>query len=174
MPKEDEQKPALPFEQVIRVAREVIFRDGYHRPTVIVDGSLQSIATQIDQLAPTHEGRAQQMFLLGAILAEQIEFGVLQQAFLITEAWMSMSTPDKPVRLRPSQDPQRKEILVVSRLQVEPHQIDVIVFEMKRNSNGKLIRLDRQVATENADFAESPLLRALAIGLLGSTSPRDD
>lgn len=174
MPKENTSKPPLPFREVIRVAREVTLRDGYHRPTVIVDGSLNTIATQIDQLAPTHEGRAQQMFLLGAILAEQEEFGVLQQVFLITEAWMSVTTLENPVQARPSQDPNRKEILAVSRLQFEPLQTDIVVFEMQRNEKGNLVRLAQQAASEKVDSAESPLLQALAIGLLGNATQRDD
>lgn len=174
MPNENTPKPPVPFEEVIRVAKQVILRDGYHRPTVIVDGSSETIATQIDNLAPTHEGRAQQMFLLGALLSEHEEFGVLQQVFLITEAWMSVSTPDKPNRLRPSQDPQRKEILAVSRMAFPSQQTEVVVFEMKRNNTCKLIRLDRHVSTESGDSAESPLLTALAIGLLGSARKPDD
>jgi hypothetical protein len=174
MRKEKTLKPPLPFEDVIRIAQEVILRDGYHRPTVIVDGSWQNLAVQIDSLAPTHDGRAQQLFLLGAILAEHGEYGVLQQVFLISEAWMSVTALSNAVPIQPSQDPLRKEILAISRLQIEPRQTDMVVFEMKRNSGGKLIQLERQLEREGADTVESPLLAALAIGLLGIAAQPDD
>lgn len=177
MPDERTQKPPLSLEAIAQLAKETTLRDGYHLPTLIVDGEHQAIATQIERFAPTHEGRAQQLFVLGMILAERGEPSVLQQVFLITEAWMSMATQEHSPHVPPSQDPQRKEILAVSRLRVHPPHTDMVVFEMKRDSTGKLMsleNLDRQIAAENGVSAESPLLEAFAIGFLGSALKPND
>jgi hypothetical protein len=177
MPGDESSKPRLSLEEVAQFAKTVTLEDGYHRPTVIVEGALQVIATQLESIAPTHEGRAQQMFMLGAVLAERSELGVLQQVFFITEAWMSIATKDNPPRILPSQDPQRKEILAVSRMTFLPPQTEMVIYEMKRDSEGKLISLediDRKIASENEVQAESPLLEAFAIGFLGSALKSND
>lgn len=171
MPGDEAPKSHLSLDEVAQFAKTVTLEDGYHRPTIIVEGALQVIATQIENVAPTHEGRAQQMFMLGAVLAERGDLGVLQQVFFITEAWMSVSTTDKPPHVLPSQDPHRKEILVVSRLTVQPPQTEMVIYEMKRNSVNKLIQLEeieKSGTSKNEAVTESPLLEAFAIGFLGS------
>lgn len=177
MPSDESSKPRLSLEEVAQFAKTVTLEDGYHRPTVIVEGALQVIATQLESIAPTHEGRAQQMFTLGAVLAERSDLGVLQQVFFITEAWMSIATADKPPEFLPSQDPQRKEILAVSRLTIQPPRTEMVIYEMKRDSANKLIQLEeleKNIAGEPEAVTESPLLEAFAIGFLGSALKPND
>lgn len=177
MPGDEASKPRLSLEEVAQFAKTVTLEDGYHRPTVIVEGALQVIATQLESIAPTHEGRAQQMYMLGAVLAERSDLGVLQQVFFITEAWMSIATKDNPPRILPSQDPQRKEILAVSRLTVQPPQTEMVIFEMQRDSANKLIQLEeieKSSTSNNEAVTESPLLEAFAIGFLGSALKPND
>lgn len=177
MPNDETSKPRLSLEDVAQFAKAVALQDGYHRPTLIAEGERQAIVTQIESIAPTHEGRAQQMFTLGAVLAESGELGVLQQVFFITEAWMSVATTDEPPHVPPSQDPQRREILVVSRLTIQPPQTEIVVYEMKRDSANTLIHLEemeKNTTGEPEAVAESPLLEAFAIGFLGSVLKPDD
>lgn len=151
-----------------------MIQDGYHVPTLIAEGDKQPIITAVEPFAKTHEGRAQQLFVLGFTLAQLGEIGVLQQVFLITEAWMSVAQDGELPDVAPSQDPQRKEILVVSRQQVRPPKTETVIFEMKRNEEGTLI------AVESADYsfghtpehAESPLLDAFVHGFLANSFPR--
>lgn len=175
MPQENQPKPALTLEEVARVAQEVILRDGYHLPTVIADGTQNTLITQVEGFAPTHEARAQQLFLLGAILAEQADFGVLQQVFLVTEAWMREMPQHSPTDFTQLNDLPRKEVLTISRLALYPPQTEVVVFEMKRDAAGTLTTLgniNHQAVSERS--AESPLLEAFAIGFLGSALKPDD
>lgn len=177
MPKEDTNKLPLALEDVVRVAREMTLKDGYHVPTVIADGSRQRIVAQIEHLASTPESRVQQLFHLGIVLAEHADFGALQQAFLITEAWIRAMTPRDLSKFNPGQTSKRREILVISRLALQPLQTEVVVFEMKRDANGKLISLDAsdgERTSERAVSAENPLLQAFVVGFLGSTFKFDD
>ena len=169
MREEETPKPLLPLDTVVQTATAVLLRDGYHVPTLIAEGERQSIVTQLKPLAATSEGRAQQLYALGAILAETGELGVLQQVFFITEAWLSLATSEHPPHFPPSEDPQRTEILVVSRMGMQPPQTEVVIFEMQRNKQGTLVSLeslDKQIPPEQPGSAESPLLIAFAIGFL--------
>jgi hypothetical protein len=165
-----ETPPALSLEAVIALAQESLLRDGYHLPTLIAEGTQQSTVIQLERMASTFEARAQQMLLLGAMLAQQGELGVLHHVFFITEAWMSIGTPTSLPKHRPSKDPQRTEVLTVSQRVIRPPQTEIVVFEMQRDATGKLVRLEDlhpQLGSENARTAQSPLLEAFAIGFLG-------
>lgn len=175
MPQENQSKSVFTLEEVARVAQEVILKDGYHLPTVIADGTQNTLITQVEGFAPTHEARAQQLFLLGAILAEQTDFGVLQQVFLVTEAWLRELPQHSPTDLTHLKDFPRKEVLTISRLALNPPQTEVVVFEMKRDAAGTLTSLEaikHQAAPERS--AESPLLEAFAIGFQGNALKPDD
>lgn len=161
--------PPLSLEAVAQVASAVMMQDGYHRPTVIAEGDRERVVAQINPMAPTAEGRAQQLFALGAVLAEQGDLGVLYQVFFITEAWMSLARADEEPVVPPSEDPDRTEILLIARLIVHPPQQEVAVFEMQRDEQGQLRELQHFGHQEAADqlTAESPLLVAFALGYLG-------
>jgi hypothetical protein len=173
----EQPQPPLPLDAVVRTATAVTLRDGYHVPTLIAEGDRHSIVTQLRPLAPSSEERAQQLYALGAILAETGELGVLQQVFFITEAWLSLATPEHPPHFPPSQDPQRTEILVISRMGMQPPQTEAVIFEMQRNEEGALVNLenlDKQISPEQPGSAESPLLIAFAIGFLASWRDEED
>lgn len=166
-----EQRQPLTLESVVRLAKQVILRDGHHQPALIADGDRRRVVTWIEPMGTTHDARVLQMIVMGEVLAEQGDLGVLRQVFLITEAWMSIAAADQPLRLAPSQDPQRKEVLVVSQLAIRPPQTELVLFEMKRDRQGKLTKLetlDLQIKDDPSTHAESPLLEAFAIGFLGS------
>jgi hypothetical protein len=61
------------------------------------------------------------------------------------------------------QDPQRKEIFLVSQRIVHPNTTTIALAEMKRNTTGQLI----DVQTRDAMTVESPLLDAFVLGFLG-------
>src|SRR4051794_8174664 len=90
MPGDEKQRPHLTLEQVTQMAQKVILEQGGHHPTLIVEGHNQSLILQIQPIAPTAEGRAQQLFRIGYMLGQTGEIGVLQQAFFISEAWVSL------------------------------------------------------------------------------------
>lgn len=173
MPNENRRPPLLTLEQVAQIAQETILRSGNHAPTLITEGHLSSVITQFNHFPETHEGRKALMFMRGLLLAQSGEVGVLQQAFFISEAWMSKAKKDKRPFVPPSQDPQREEVLIVARHVVQPPQQDGETFKMKRNAKARLIRLEPLDINEDSDRLDykSPLMDAFIAGFLGIASP---
>lgn len=159
------------FDQVIRLAQETLLRGGSHIPTVIVDGSEQQVIAQFSDLAPTHDGRVNQMFVAGAALAHGGSVGRVRRVFFISEGWMSVPheghLPDVP----PSQDPNRKEVLVVTGYKLCTRQTKMALFEMVRDQEGVLRELrDFEPIEGGESRAESPLLEAFVRGFFGRST----
>lgn len=166
----DKRLPSLSFEQVTQLAKEILLQQGSHLPTVIVERHNQMVVAQLSPLDDTHEGRAQQMFSAGYVLAESKAIGVLKQVFLICEAWMSTASEGKMPDVPPSADPQRKEVLIISNLQVYEQTGKVAVFEMLRNQAGELMELREFQEHLTATHADSPLLTAFIHGFDAGTN----
>ncbi|MHB8749533.1 MAG: hypothetical protein ACYDBJ_10140, partial [Aggregatilineales bacterium] len=175
MSKETEPKHNLTIEQVASIATENVLRDGGHRPTLIAEGSRNDAKVEFDALGKTFEERQKQMIKAGFLLARNPQFGLLRQAFFISEGWMSMSPLDKPPTTPPAQDPNRKEVLIISGLTVENRHANMVIFEMIRDSRSRLRELKPFESFPDVSMsAESPLLEALffgfAMGLSGSAA----
>lgn len=171
-----EQQPSptpITFEQVTRLAQEVLLRDGHHLPTLIIDGSMRPIIMQIDGLASTFEGRIQQMLIAGQALASNGSAGRLRSIYFVSEAWLSEAQDGRLPDMLPSQDPQRKEVLIVNGLEVQSKQMRLAIYEMLRDEHGNLreIRPMRQPGDSQAS-TDSPLLRAFLAGFQGLSSLR--
>lgn len=161
-------QPHLTLKDVANTAKTVTLNAGGHSPTVISEGDLKTVIMPLEPLAPTHEGRFQQLFLLGVALAKSGDIGVLYQVFFISEAWMSIAADDAPPASQPSQDPNRKEVLIISHLRVYPRTTAMTLFEMKRDAQGTLVALEDFSDEADNRAVHSPLLQAFAIGFLGS------
>ncbi|SRR5258708_18262086 len=165
MNKETEPQPILSIEKVASLASETLLRDGKYIPTIIAEGSRSGAVIQFSEFGDTFEKRQQQMTQTGYFLARDAKFGLLKQAFLISEGWLSVSDGDTPPTLPPSQDPNRKEVLTISGLQVEGLHVSMIIFEMIRNRQGQLTKVKPFApAQDDGISAESPLLEALVLG----------
>jgi hypothetical protein len=172
MRKEHDPKPQpLTFEEVTRVAKEVLLQHGNHVPTVIADGSKQAVVTQILEMADTHERRVRQMFETGFFLARSGEVGALKQAFFITEAWLSVAKVDEPPKVRPAQDPQRKEVLLISSLKLQLREQQSALVEMIRDSQGKLVKL-QEMNFDQPDEGDNRLLSAFVAGFTAASTAK--
>jgi hypothetical protein len=158
------QAGSLTVEKVAEIAKETLLRDGYHVPTVLVSGSQQDVAIQITELADTSDERQRQMFHAGFILAQEHVVGVPQQIFFISEGWMSVGTQDSLPMTPPSQDPNRKEVLLIAHTNILTVEDNVLTFEMLRDREGKLIGLTQLHENTEGRQAESPLIRAFVTG----------
>lgn len=154
------------LEDVARFAKEVTLKQGWHIPTIIAEGTKRSIIGTLAEFPNTHEEKVDLMFSTGFGLAQSGEVGKLKQVFLISEGWMSVAEEGKPPEMQPSLDPNRKEVLLVSNLVIEQHQGSIVVLEMVRDVEGKLIDLrEFQVPKWSEEGrVESPLLDAFAKG----------
>jgi len=155
----------ISFEEIISNAKEVTLRDGYHVPIVVMDGSKGLSVAQFQEISETHGGRMEVMRFLGQAAARDGRVGQLRQVFLISEAWMSRADKGNPPTLRPSQDPNRKEVLIVSALQIEGRSKQLKLFEMRRNEQQRVIGLTEiEPDSKKGTSIEIPLLEAFVQG----------
>src|SRR6476660_572319 len=108
----------ITIEEIISNAKEIMLRDGQHIPTLIVEGSKSLVGGQIPDLPATHGERVELMRFLGQAAAKSGRVDQLQQVFMVSEGWMSEPNEDKPKDMKPSQDPDRKEVLIISAIQM--------------------------------------------------------
>lgn len=170
MPERSERKPLLTLGDVAQMAKEAALSSGGHSPTLIAEGQQQTVITVVEPIGASFAERERQLFLLGYLLAQQGVVGVLQQVFFISEAWMSLVPDGKAPDVLPSQDPQRKEVLIVTQYIPKPRKIAMLVYEMQRDANAVLQALTvlPEFEAQTKLDAHSPLLEAFALGFLGS------
>jgi hypothetical protein len=153
------------LETVAAKAVELILENGSHVPTLIVSGSEGNTVMLIEDLAPNHNLRMQQIAMFGFGFGLSGRVGKLEQIFMITEAWMSARKGDQLPIVSPSEDPERQEVLFISSLSPMQDQRDYAAFEMVRDSEGVLRELTRILGEDAENIsAESPLLDAFVIG----------
>lgn len=172
-----EHHPQLPeddafsLENLARSAKELTLKMGWHAPTLLVVGSKQQVGGQFEHMPPTHEDRVRLMHAAGKSFGEHDTVGSLQQVVFITEAWISILAQDDPLR-QPSQDPERKEVLCISRLDVPTQQQELILYQIVRDADEHIIDLpDFQVGGEEST-ADSPLLKAFVVGYTSSRAQK--
>ena len=159
---EPQPEPVL-LQHVARLAKETLLRDGYHVPTLVVDGTRLVLIVQILELAPHYAGRAEQMFIAGGALAREGYAGPLRRVYFVCEAWMSEAREGMLPERLPSEDPLRKEVLVISGMEVTTGQAKMAMYEMVRDSQGELREL-RDVDQPAGAQPDSPLLEAFVAG----------
>lgn len=156
----------ITLEEIISNAKEIMLRDGNHVPVLIVEADSKVVAGQIPDMPPTHGERMELMHFLGEAAARSGRVGQLQQVFMVTEGWMSQVHEDKAKKIRPSQDPNRKEVLIISAMQVPQRKKQMEVFEILRDDNQKVIGFeeflpDKEKKDESIDI---PLVEAFVQG----------
>ncbi len=157
----------LTLEVVTRHAIDTLLRDERHAPTLIVEGSQTGVLIQIGDVPPTHEERMAQMFTLGFSLARQEAVGRLKQVFLITEGWMSVADGGALPQQPPSQDPLRREVLIIAAYAPVKERIEGTLIEMLRDDVQRLRELKPVTELPEAEHRmESPLLVAFARGFV--------
>jgi len=157
------------FEQVALNAKELTLRDGHHVPILIVEGSMKYLINTFREMPDTHQARAQMMDLIGRTFATNGRIGRLRQVFFICEGWMSMGRKENLPKIRPSEDPDRLEVLIISGLQVEGNKKNLILFQMDRDNQNRLVDLrEIKPSGERAGEVEVPLLDAFVKGFQGA------
>jgi hypothetical protein len=165
MSPERDQIP-ITIEEVISNAKEIMLRDGKHVPVLIMEVDNKIVAGQIPDMPVTHEARMELMHFLGQAVGKTGRVHGLQQVFMIQEGWMSVASQDKPPENRPSQDPNRKEVLVISAIQMKEHKKHIRVLEILRDSDEKVVGLEEFMPDEakKDETIEVPLLDAFVHG----------
>ena len=145
---------------------EIMLRDGHHVPILIVEGSKTLVAGQIQDLPDTHGARMELMRSLGQAAAKSGSIDQLQQVFMVSEGWMSESSDDEPTDIRPSEDPSRKEVLIISAMQIKELKKQMKVLEIIRDSSEQVARIEEFLPAEHKrdESIELPLLEAFVQG----------
>jgi len=164
MSPERNQNP-ITLEEVISNAKEIMLRDGNHVPVLIMEADNKLVAGQIPDLPPTHGERADLMRFLGQAAAKSGRVNQLQQIFMVTEGWMSEASEDKPSELRPSDDPNKKEVLIISAIQMKERKKHLKVYEVFRDQHEQVIGIEEfSPEAKNEESVEVPLLDAFVQG----------
>jgi hypothetical protein len=164
--KEQEPKPHhLTIEVLTEIASEAALSLGGHQPTIVVEGVDKTLVTKITELAESHEGRLFQMYSAGWIVAQSGQIGILEQVFLVTEAWLSLREPDHDPQLAPSEDSRRKEVLIISAYTINQDKVDIRIKEMIRDEDGTLSALQTiDFPNEEGMSYDAPLLTHFVLG----------
>jgi len=161
-------RPAgLSLDSVAEMACEIALHDGGHVPTVIAEGTRNTLLGSFPELPPTHQERVEMMQVAGQLLGQREAVGFLKQVYFISEAWMCRGSRPGMEAVQPSKDPERVEVLVVAGLQVVARRSALRLYEMIRDETGDLAEL-RAVTpdAEGEGQVESPLLTAFVAGYL--------
>ena len=126
----------ISFEEVVSNAKDVMRRDGNYVPILIMEASSNLLIGQIPDMPATHGERIELMRFLGQAAAKSGRVDQLQQVFMVFEGWMST----KSAEIRPSQDPNRKEVLIISAIQMKERKKQIRLFEILRDSHEKVSR----------------------------------
>lgn len=159
------------IDDVIRLAKEITLRDGSHIPTLIVEGSDNSVFAPFETLPETQEERSHMMFAAGVAIGQSGQIGKLERLYFISEGWMSVVEKENPTILPPSQDPNRIETLIIMVANTSlVTRNELIIFEMVRDKEENLIDLRPfdSPMEEKERNAESPLLSAFTEGFRAS------
>jgi len=155
----------ISFEGLAAHAKEITIQDGHHVPILIVEGSRRLAVSHIQEMPETHGERLRLMQLFGQAAAESGKFGRLEQIFFVSEGWMSVAAQENPPSIRPSQDPERKEVLIVSGLEARGRRTRLRIFEMVRNGDQEVVDLPELSSSQAAEAtAQVPLLDAFVQG----------
>lgn len=123
------------------MAKEHLLEHGTHVPTVIAIGTCGKGIGQLDGALDSHEERVQAMRVLGKVFRREGSVGQLLKIYFVSEGWMSVAKKPGADLMRPSLDPNRIEVLVVSELDLQNQKTNMLLFEMARDEKQKLVEI---------------------------------
>ncbi|MBL8049638.1 MAG: hypothetical protein JNM46_00310 [Anaerolineales bacterium] len=167
MSAENQESDSIDIEEVVLRAKEIMLRDGMHVPALIMDADPQIIVGEIKKLPDADEDKLNLFRSIGLKLAKHGTIQRLRQVFMVSEAWYSMPNNESDENLRPSEDPNRKEVLIIVGVAVNENKKFMKILEILRDTDKKVISLEainEVVAMENKLAIETPFLDALVDG----------
>ena len=144
--------------EILTLAKETMFRFGTCPPMVFARGTKGKVYMPLPD-GETLSDRVHIMTQAGIQLAQGGKVGEIEQVFYVCEGW---SSPARTPYVRPSQDPNRAEVLVLSALDAKTNTQTLQMYACIRDAKQAVIDLKRALP-EDAK-AESPLLPAFLAG----------
>jgi hypothetical protein len=146
-------------DEILTIAKDSMFQLGGVPPTLFVLGAKHKTYMLLPE-GETLPERVHIMTQAGVQLAKSGEVGEVEQVIYVSEGWAS---PPRTPFLRPSQDPNRTEVLVISASDAKTNTQTLQMYACIRGAKQAVTDLKRLPLPEDAK-AESPLLPAFLVG----------
>ena len=159
----------LTLETVASFARETALKENGHAPMLLAEGDRGLVVALFDRPPALFELRLLAMYGAGLTMAHRGEVGILHQVFFISEAWMSMAERPGDEPVRPTEDPDRKEVLIVYETCMQDRSSDVAIYEIVRDEEKRitgLLEFEPPETGKGTEEVQSPLLDAFIAGYL--------
>lgn len=155
------------MELIVKTAKASAIDHGHQDPMMLVHGKKQGTMVGFGNIPENHKDKMELMLKTGVAVGEHKEtFGELVSVYFISEAWASGFQGEPPKDfVRPSLDPDRKEILLVMGKRLDTDENEFGAFEMIKDKEGKLVDFKDYAADKGKiTKSESPLLDAFLFG----------
>ena len=150
------------FHEVVAQAKASALEMGRHIPILLLEGTKQRYVVALGTLPDDPFEKRRMLFAIGHNAARKDELGALVQVYFISEAWVSIIRQGTLPDVRPSQDPQRQEILVISCVNLKEQTKKIAILSYVRNKEGRLTAI-KDFGNKGIQF-ESELLDAFLAG----------
>ena len=147
--------------ELVRQAKDFVLRHGGHPTVLVASGENGRLYIYLPDFPNNYEEKLLCLFGAGKQAAQTGSPGKLDKVFLVMEAWQG-----KNMHIRPSQDPNRVEVLIISCLDLATKEQSVASLEYIRDAKGILREIKDMVLPDGQTVAkaESPLLPAFVAG----------
>ena len=163
----------MDMKDVAKMAKAIMLEHGSHYPMVLVEGTQGGFCALLKEFPAEHEAKVLEMARDGLYFGQhQGRIGRLEQVFFISEGWMSLAGEGRMPEARPSEDPNRKEVLLVTALGVEKLDLELVILEVGRDGEGKVVELREMGEGMEGARAESDLLPAFVAGFRAGSRAR--
>jgi len=156
----------MTIEAIMKSATEILIRQGFHIPTILMDGANEPGVLVLPEFPSGSTERIQLMYKMGQQAVREHSIGVLRQVFLVSESWMGeRQSPDditKKGYIRPSLDPHRMEVLTITCLNTATREHTIGILEIIRNAQDEIVELKKVEVGDGK--GESALLPAFVAG----------
>jgi len=132
--------------EIADFAKKLFLHDGYHAPIVIAKGTKSVRVVLLEQFGSTADERVKDMFYAGAMLAKNGNIGDLELIVFVCEGWIGTN-----MNIRPSQDPNRIEALLINSLDARTREEKSLQFEIKRDPKGTVTDLKELIFPETVE-----------------------
>jgi hypothetical protein len=143
----NERQPYQTVEDIIKQAKETLLTYHWHKPTIILEGSIKTITGNFRELIPNFSAQIQQMLEAGIEVGKNQNAGVVEQAFFISE--LTQYDVEENVCLEIKSE--RKELLQVSHCSIRDKRVTTKVFII-------LYDKDTVIGFQDYNDEENPML----------------
>ena len=145
--------------EIVETAKSIMLDFGNHPLTIFVIGTKGKIYFTVPH-RETYPERVEQMIRSGMFAARQRDIGDLVQVIYISEGWAGAH---REQFVRPSVDPNRREVLLITELDVAQNTQSVEAYICVRDRNDKVVELKPMLPEKQAEVS-SELLPSFVLG----------